>query len=268
MTENKIINYFLYKGTGGLFHNLKGLSQAIRLSILNNVTLIIDMDCHSAFGGNFSDYFTIECNKLKYSCNYENISFPQNLKNIKFGYNGKNSNYKIDYKKEINILYGFFSGSVYEKMQVNPIYFKNIQSKNPIIKNKYISVHFRNTDIKNDTNLFLKKIKNTLNKYINIDTIYIASDCYEFYNIVQNKFPNINIIRKTFVEKNLKNLHYGCKDKKKQMYDCLVDVYYILLSDVFIPSLNSGMSKSIIHMIKDNYSIFPNILSKTIIEKG
>ena len=35
MTENKIIKYFVYKGTGGLFHNLKGLSKAIKLSILN-----------------------------------------------------------------------------------------------------------------------------------------------------------------------------------------------------------------------------------------
>lgn len=275
MTKNNIIKYFVYKGTGGLFHNLRGLSEAIRLSILNEVTLIIDMDRHSAFGGNFNDYFTIECNKLKYSCNYENISLPENLKNIQsgyFGYNGKNNNYKIDYKKEINILYGpthraLSHRPLYKKIQVNTVYFKNIQLKNPIIKNKYISVHFRNSDIKNDTNLFLKKITNILNKYNNIDTIYIASDDYDFYNIVQNKFPNINIIRKTFFEKNLKNLHYGSKDKKKQMYDCLVDIYYILLSDVFIPCFNSGMSKCIINMIQDNYTIFPNILSKTIIDR-
>ena len=52
--------------------------------------------------------------------------------------------------------------------------------------------------------------------------------------------------------------------KKKQMYDCLVDIYYIILSDVFIPSLNSGLSLGIIDMVTNNYTIFPNISSKTI----
>lgn len=56
--------------------------------------------------------------------------------------------------------------------------------------------------------------------------------------------------------------------KKKQMYDCLVDIYYIILSDVFIPSLNSGLSLGIIDMVTNNYTIFPNISSKTIIEWG
>lgn len=70
------------------------------------------MDNHIAFAGNFKDYFTIDCDKLKYSCNYENISSTENLENIQFknatefGYNSKNCNYEIDYNKEINILYG------------------------------------------------------------------------------------------------------------------------------------------------------------------
>ena len=50
------------------------------------------------------------------------------------------------------------------------------------------------------------------------------------------------------------------------MYDCLVDIYYILLSDVFIPSLNSGYSQNIIDMIRFKYSIFPNNVSNTHIE--
>ena len=273
MTENKIIKYFVYKGTGGLFHNFGGLSRAIDLSISNEVTLIIDMDRHSGFGANFNDFFTIKCNKLKYSCNYENKSFPQNLKDIQpksakiCGYTGHNGNFEIDYNKEINIFYGGFTKMpIYENIQVKTEYFKIIQSKNPKIKNEYISIHFRNTDKKNDRDLFLKKITSTLNKYININTLHIASDDYDFYDIVKNKFPNINLIRKTFFEKNLRSLHYSSKDKKKQMYDCLVDIYYILLSDVFIPSTNSAFSKAIMSMIKDNFNMFPEILSKTIIE--
>ena len=273
MNENKIIKYFVYKGTGGLFHNFCGLSRAIDLSISNEVTLIIDMDTWPAFGVNFNDFFTIKCNKLKYSCNYENKSFPKNLKDIQpttaknFGYTGSNYNFEIDYNKEINIFYGRGKTMpLYKNIQVKTEYFKIIQSKNPEINNEYISVHFRNSDRENDRDLFLKKITSTLNKYININTLYIASDDYDFYDIAQNKFPNINIIRKTFFEKNIRSLHYGVKDKKKQMYDCLVDIYYILLSDVFIPSTNSAFSKAIMSMIKGNFNMFPEILSKTIIE--
>ena len=276
MKESKIIKYFIYKGTGGLMHNLSGLSKAIQLSISNDVTLVIDMDKHRPFGGNFNDYFTIKCDKLKYQCNYENIPLPQNLNNIESigtlggirvgDFFGKKKNYNVDYEKEINILYGCGVPGLYKEIQVNDVYFKKIQSNNQTIENKYISVHFRNSDKKNDRELFLKKITNILNKYNHINTIYIASDDYYFYDIVQTTFPNINIIRKTFFEKNLKNLHHGSTDNKKQMYDCLVDIYYILLSDVFIPSLNSGMSKKIIDMIQSNYTIFPNIVSKTIIE--
>lgn len=274
MINKKMTKYFVYKATGGLFHNLSGLSEAIRLSILHNVILIIDMDCHSAFGGNFSDYFTIECNELKYKCNYENISLPPDLLDIQsktaghFGYYKSSfRNYTIDHKKEINVLYGYMNKGLYKNIQVNSSYFKNIQLKNPLLKSKYISVHFRNSDIKNNTNKFLQKISNSLNKYKMINTLYIASDDYNFYDIVKNKFPNTNIIRKTFFEKNLKSLHYGSSDKKKQMYDCLVDIYYILLSNVFIPSLNSAMSIKTIDMIYNKYSIFPNLISTAIVEK-
>ena len=52
----------------------------------------------------------------------------------------------------------------------------------------------------------------------------------------------------------------------KQMYECLQDVYYILLSDVFIPSRNSGFSKCIIEMINKEFTIFPDLISKTIIK--
>lgn len=266
------MKYIVYKGTGGLFHNLHGLSKAIDLSISNHFTLIIDMDAHPAFGANFSDYFTIDCNKLKYRCNYDNISLPSDLKDIQskpstyFGYTGRNHKWTIDRSKEFNIVYGNPPVALNTKIRINDVYSKNIQTNNPIIGEKYISVHFRNSDKKNNVDLFLKKITASLKKHANITTLYVASDDYDFYTIVEKKFPTITIIRKTVFEKNLKNLHYGCKDKKKQMYDCLVDIYYILLSDVFIPCTNSGMSTGIMAMIKNRYSIFPNLISKTIVE--
>ena len=139
-----------------MFHNLKGLSRAIKLSIQNNTILIIDMECHPIFGGNFNDYFIINCNKLKYCTNYKNLPIDLIDKYkinsaIHYGYGKKNrwANYKINLSNEVNILYGSSLQRLYKKIQVHRLFFKTIQSNNPIIKNKYLSVHFRNSDKKN-----------------------------------------------------------------------------------------------------------------------
>ena len=48
--ESKII---VYKGTGGLFHNLSGLTKSIDIAIENNYFLIIDMKKTPSFRWNF-----------------------------------------------------------------------------------------------------------------------------------------------------------------------------------------------------------------------
>ena len=232
------------------------------------------MDNHKPFGGNFNDYFYIKQNNLKYITNYDNIDFPSNFKYIKsksarnFGYNDFNYFFEIDYNKKINIFWGtLLDVELNKNIKLKNKYFNKIKLHNSKINNKYISIHFRNSDKKNNVNEFIIKIKNVFLKYHYINTLYIATDDYYFYDIVKNNFPNINIIRNTILTRKLRNLHYSPHiDKKKQMYDCFVDIYYILLSDVFIPSFNSGMSKGIIDMIEKKYSIFPDLLSNTIIE--
>ena len=273
------MKYFIYKGTGGLFHNLKGLSRAIQLSIEYKAILIIDMKIHRPFGGNFNDYFTLVSNELEYYDNYEKV--PKELienvktKNAKFfGYYNKNitehslgfsSSYRIDQEKDVNVLYGACGFSLSKVIKVNNQYFNNITSNNLPIKENYISVHFRNTDIKNEIDNFYLEIEKAVKKH-NIYTLYLATDDYSFYENIHTKFPELQLIQKTQPLQNVKNLHYGTDNPKKQMYECLQDVYYILLSDVFIPSRNSGFSKCIIEMIKKKFTIFPDVISKTIIE--
>lgn len=262
------MNFFVYKGTGGLFHNLFGLSQAIDLSIKYNITLIIDINANKVFGGDLNDFFRLR-KKFKYKYNYENISLLNDikLKSLrKCGYNGNNKNYDINLNNKINILYGYSQNfKILKYITVSDDLFNKIKLNNKIIKEKYISVHFRNSDKKNDKIKFIKKIRETFNKYNEIKTLYIASDDYNFYETIEEEFSNCNIIRKTFFEKGLVNLHYGIDDKKKQQYDCLVDIYYILLSDIFIPSMNSEMSKGINYIIKNKCNFFPNIISKAVI---
>jgi hypothetical protein len=278
VTHNLRRQYYIYKGTGGLFHNLLGLSKAIELAINNKAILIIDMDIHRPFGGNFSNYFNINCNNLIYYDNYNKI--PQYLlkevNNIKnkdatyFGYmkntNGiiNTSNYNINHNKYINILYGYYNTTLNKNLIINDDLYNRIKEENNITS-QYISVHFRNTDIKNNTDYFIKVIKTTLEKYNKINTIYLASDDYEFYDIIKNEFALLNIIRKTVPLQNIKNLHYSSNNSQKQMYECLQDIYNILKSDVFIPSRNSGFSRNIDYMIKNKFTIFPNLISNTIV---
>lgn len=278
------MKYFIYKGTGGLFHNLRGLCYSINMALKHNIILIIDMDIHKAFGGNFDEYFVIKCDKLKYSTTYKNLNeeligkyknkragafgyFNNKLKNS-LGY--KNSYNKINLSKSINILYGCGLGretiNTLEFIKVKNEYFNTLKLNNKPIKSKYISIHFRNTDRKNDCNKFINKIK-IVSKENNIKTLYIASDDYKFYENIELQFPNLNIIRNTYPAKNIINLHYTNSDKKKHMYDCFVDIYYILLSNIFIPSVNSGFSRAIMNMINNNYTFFPGIISKSIIIK-
>lgn len=59
------MKYFIYKGSGGLFHNFGGLCKAIQYCIENKFILIIDMNQHKAFRDNFTSFFTINNNKLE-----------------------------------------------------------------------------------------------------------------------------------------------------------------------------------------------------------
>jgi hypothetical protein len=124
------------------------------------------------------------------------------------------------------------------------------------IKDSYISIHFRNTDIKNNITDFILKIRNL---DTNIKTIYLASDDNSSYDILQKELPDFIIIRNTIPPKNITNLHYcsdACNDKYNEVYNCIRDIYFILNSTYFIQSKNSGLSQYIILMIENkNYLI-------------
>ncbi len=267
--KNHMNKYIIYKGTGGLFHNLSGLTKSINIAIKNKCILIIDMESHLHFGGNFHDYFTINCKELVYKTNYDNI--PNNIisNDVRnrpatlFGYKGNNVSYSTN--NIVNITYGYQGVIINKDIKVNESTINSIKHRLLSNKKKYIAIHFRNTDIKHDINLYLAKINSVFNSYPNINTLYVATDDPTFYDIVKSRFLNKNIIRSTIPEPNVKNLHFGCKDKVKQQHNCLIDVYNLLVSDVFIPSVNSGFSKTIMLMIKEGFTIFPNTISNSVI---
>ena len=283
--------YIIYKATGGLTHMLKGLAYTISIAKQTKRNLIIDCKKHGAFMHHFSDFFTIQDKSLIYSDNYNGI--PNNYKfkdysiekvkntpakiNKGVYYVGK---YKANSRNMSNmsdnvIIYatsGSLSSNILNIKVIDKIKKQIIEDST--INDKYLSLHFRNTDRKNNITVFINKIKTAYQTY-QINTVYLATDDATAYDKIKNSIDdNINLIQYTKPgDFGGKNIHYNTKDKYKLIYNCLLDIYNILNSTYFIPSTNSGLSKWIMYMIKNKKDIFDLksqtkiLLSSKVIEK-
>ncbi len=293
------MKFIVYKGSGGLAHMIGGLSVAIELALKNNSYLIIDCSKHVAFQYNFSDWFYINDKKLNHGESYNII--PDNLlfydldktklkllnngvyeitkenPNNKFKFFHKNYSYyykninlsKYDPTKNISVFVSATRKQYNNNIKVNKDIIDKIKSNNNFINQYYISVHYRNTDIKNNLDKYIKRIKDII-KMSNIKIIYLATDDNTAYNQFKTKLADIKIIQYSkppLISSKAKNIHYGYSDKYTIIYNCLVDMYMILNSTVFLPSYNSGLSKWLIQMINQRKNIF-DIDSKTIVVKS
>lgn len=281
--ENKPMQkYIIYKGTGGLIHNLKGLSFAIKIAIEQKRILIIDMNKHPAFGTSFSRFFDANIPGLVYFDNYNYIptdlyyfEIPlEDIKNIsiKFTQNGyflktyNISDKNISDKQQVVVYAG--TGDFHKylfNIKINAIYYRQLMGEISI-KSKYISVHFRNTDIQNNIYNYITKIQQIINK-TGINNLYLATDDHNAYDIFKQNLKNVVIHRKNIPPKVKKNLHYEEKNKEKLFYSLILDMFFILKSDYFLPSINSGVSQYLIQMIEKNKYLIPGMISYTKIVK-
>jgi len=282
--KNIYQRFLIYKGSGGLFHNLNGLITAINICKKQKRTLIIDMGMHSAFKIPFSEIFLIRNLTIPYlepnDLDIKNILYKDKSLNdifnnpIKFDRINNKETYTIfnevisnlDKNNNENIVIfttSHDSRKTYNIQINNDII--NLLNKEEIINKKYISIHFRNTDKKNDINKFILCIKKLI-KETNINILYLASDYNEAYDIILDSIPTLKIIRKTIPKKNIINLHYSSKNKFQEIYECIRDVYYICKSTYFIPSINSNLSETIINRIiknKNHNFMFKDLVSNT-----
>jgi hypothetical protein len=275
--------YLINKASGGLAHMLGGIYAAIIYAEKSKRFLIIDCETHIAFRHKFSDFFIIK--NLEYSDDYSIIPSDYTFKNHSIN-EIKNTNLS----KAENANYGMFGISVQSKnfdindkiaiwagtsgkkgywhmpnLKVNQTILQKLFSEKKIVE-PYISVHYRNTDIKNKLINYITKIKNILQK-TNIKTIFLATDDSNALNNFKKQLPNINIIQLANPKPNVKNQHYSCSNKEecyKQIYGTIRDLYFIFQSEYFIHSPNSGLSRFIFMQIKHNNNIF-DIQSSTII---
>ena len=270
--------YLIYKATGGLVHMLNGIEAAAQIAKNENRVLIIDTKILKAFNKlkNFCDYFFIYDRNLIYytdystldpSIKYKNLSLDQIIEK-KSEFNNEEKKYyledtnirihkNLDGNKDDKIkFYSGCSDKFIKNLRLNNnILYEVFDNTYEIIKKykKYISVHFRNTDMSNDIHLFVKKINNT-SKLHSINNIFIATDDYKAFDIFKSKLPHLHLFRLSEPENLLgKNIHYHSSDKHKQIMNILIDIYMIIKSSYFIPSFNSGISKWIIYQKNNHY---------------
>jgi hypothetical protein len=272
--------FLVYKASGGLAHMFGGLKVATELAIKSNRILIVDTMSNPAFRLKFSEIFRLDIPNLKWVDDYSVIPneytykdhMVDELKDKMFEYK-KGGYYSIfdhnvliknkDKHEAINsqdkiIVYsgngnGFTVSINFRVKLIDSI--KKLLSEETLISEPYISVHFRNTDLKNNHSHFLQKIKKQIDN-TQINTVYLASDDYDMYDHIINQHPDIRLVRYTIPPKNIFNLHLFGKDRFKQIYESIRDIYMIMKSTYFIPSYNSGFSQWIIAMINSGDNIF------------
>ena len=140
-------------------------------------------------------------------------------------------------------------------LKVNQIILSKLNNEKKIVE-LYISVHYRNTDIKNNINIFIKKII-FFCKIRKVKTVYLATDDANALNIFRKRLSGFKIIQLANPKSNVKNQHYSSTTKK----DCYNQIYGTLRDLYFIPSYNSGLSRFIIMQIAKKNNIF-NLESK------
>lgn len=243
---------------------LKGLNFCIQNAKKTNRKLIIDCANHSAFMMDFSRIFLINDSSLNYSDTYDDEcpvgdeirGVPAKYINRQYFIGGKNISI-VDWNTNDDVI--IYAGTIGSYQIKNIKVVKKIiddLDNEKKIEGKYIAGHFRNTDMKHDINEFIQRVKEIINK-TGIKTFYLATDDSTARGRIASELPaDITIVQNTVPPANIGNLHYGSKDKYKQVYECLRDFYFILGAEEFIPSRKSGMSRLAMEMRKSKFSFF------------
>lgn len=275
--------YLIYKVSGGLYHMLTMINAAVNLSIKTNRILIVDCK-YLAFNNDFNKYFSIP--GVRYYTNYKALD-PEDIKEssifsyIKGRCSYKNGEYYIRDRKvsraaddiinsnEKYLLFSKLNRSLFDRL-LHRLYLTkfphfpwHIRVKDEIVEtirsemiaDKYVGVHFRNTDIRNDIETFIKKIRK-----IGLSIVYLATDDYfafgRFKDSLGDKYTIIQYTKPIRLKEGAANIHYCNPDKDKIIMNALIDTYHLRNAHVFIPSSKSMFSRRICDFRKNRLVLF------------
>lgn len=226
------MKYLIYQGDGGLAHNIYTLSQAIDYANKSNRILIIKNNFK------FTKYFTtslgifINIKKIEFWLQHRDcikhlnnindilqitdnnkLTIKDILNNDFFYKNKKGFIIIINYNKyilsdkyfsdDMVTVYSGYMGS--ENINLNIVVNDYMKKKIKTItenkfNNNYLSIHFRNTDMKHDMSDFVSTINNSISllEKKNIKNIHLATDDLDaLYNFKKklSKFEVIQIVK-------------------------------------------------------------------------
>ena len=279
--------YIVYYGSGGLSHMMSGLFFAIYIAKSTNRVLIIHLQDYQLFPFKISKYFNIydkvsiqehwegvpdHYKFFQYSVEnlktYDNFHYKQGKRWGNYYYNNHLLNsfdaVKKNLTQDIFPLRTYYPNYNYTNIKLH-LSIRNIVKRKCVpIKGRYISIHFRNTDLKYLTIEAVSKRCLFLSRTYKINIIYLATDDYSAYNKLRQLLPSrIKLIQYIVPDNyNGKALHKNKKDKYELTINSFCDMFMILKSQYFIPCAISGFSKWLICMIKKQSNIF-NIVSNT-----
>lgn len=238
---------------GGFFHtctNIIGTINSLKNYQNHTFNLIINV-APGAFGYVF--------NKLI------DINFPNNIKSVSYIFDKTDKHvYKTelelsnlsDTKNHIYLSRGKLP-AVIDQLKIKPNVMKQIINKTiQLDYTKLISVHYRNTDYKNDINETIQEVdKNIKNNY----SIYLATDDYE--SILKfKKHYGSRLIQLANIESigDSKNFHRytGSIDQETKLFDFLVDLYVLYRSPIVIYSKQSSLKKFMLKIKSGEFKLF------------
>lgn len=243
---------FVYVGTGGLTHMMTGIAFSIDASRRLNRRLILNVSQNWAFRQKFSEFFTIP--GIQYSEEHRDLAV-RCIEDKGYFLGDRRIDTIDEASDDEEIFFTDFCGTHQPSLRM-------IKCRADILpeirraEGEYLGVHFRNTDISNDQEEFVAK---TLRKAdeTGLKRIYLATDDFRSADFFEERLRGLDVIRLVDLpRKEFKNLHFGMRDKRLQVMNCLTDIYNLVKSHEFMPSENSSMSRWIMEMRRLGYSMF------------
>lgn len=270
--------YLIYKASGGLAHMLLSLAKALDLARLSNRILVVDTETHSAFRMPFSTFFYLE--GVKYIDDLSTL--PADLKFKQYdvdairtygstwtevGYFFREINIsKVDVESsEPVVMYASQDGVFPDDFPIRIVKseLEKIEQEAKVPR-QFIAVHYRNTDRRNDVDYFVTEAKRYCKKK-SADKIFLATDDFHALDNFKRLLPGLDVFQLTSPgDFHGKNIHYSEPNKYQMVFESLLDMYVILRSKYFIPSRNSGYSKLIINMIRNDTNMF-RVSTRTVV---
>lgn len=268
--------YVLFIPQGGINDCLVNIYKTINYCQKNKRTLLLDMT-NSIYKINFSDYFCIknsdcciiyDSNKIKNiilslknrncltvhpnNLDFDLIDLFDKTKKISFYWphwevkiwQYKNIPLDLPNNVEENIILhsrwgggdGFF---LFKNLLLCENIKKEIKKKLTLLKNNYLCIQVRNTDI----NCSYKRIYQTDKNYIHsFDQVYICTDDKEVYKFFKSKKLNV-LCFTTFPKESYTSLHDSNIPPRTKMLDLLTDIFIATNSKSILSRSKGGFIK-------------------------